>query len=215
MDNSFFSKFAPKEPKFFPLLRQMADITLTAAKLLVKSLEQSNHEKSVEYYKLIKEQEKAGDLVLSTTFDELNVSFITPFDREDINHLANELDNITDYINGSAKKIVLYRPKKMPESALTLAKYIQECGESVAILMQNLSSLRKNSTKIKENCELLRELENKADSTYEHFLIDLFNNEIDSKEIIKLTEIMGVLEKATDAADYVGKIVKNILVKYS
>ncbi|GHV36072.1 hypothetical protein FACS1894178_6840 [Bacteroidia bacterium] len=215
MDNSFFSKFAPKEPKFFPLLKQMAEVSVIAAKLLVESLEQSSYEKSVEYYKLIKEQEKRGDVLLTTIFEQLNVSFITPFDREDINHLANELDNVTDYINGSAKKIVLYHPKKIPGSALTLAKHIKECVDSVVILMNNLSALRKNATIIKTNCELLRELENRADDTYEHFLIDLFDNEIDSKEIIKLTEIMGVLEKATDAADYIGKIVKNILVKYS
>jgi uncharacterized protein Yka (UPF0111/DUF47 family) len=66
---------------------------------------------------------------------------------------------------------------------------------------------------MKEQCEKLHEIETAADNTYEHFLINLFENEKDSIEIIKLKEIMSVLEKATDAIDYVGKIVQTIIVK--
>jgi uncharacterized protein Yka (UPF0111/DUF47 family) len=215
MDNSFFQKFAPKEPKFFPLLRDMADVISSAADLIVDCVQTTTHDDAVRYYQLIKAQEKRGDLLLRVIFDELNVSFITPFDREDINHLANEMDDITDFINGSAKKIVLFKPKKIPTSALELAKQIKEGSDIITDIMSHINNLKSNGASMKEQCEKLHEIETAADNTYEHFLINLFENEKDSIEIIKLKEIMSVLEKATDAIDYVGKIVQSIIVKYT
>ena len=58
-------------------------------------------------------------------------------------------------------------------------------------------------------------IEKKADDVYEHFLIDLFENEKDAIEVIKLKDILHELERATDAAESVGKIIKTMIVKYS
>jgi len=82
----------------------MADVMLVASDLIIECVQNNNHEKAIEYYKKIKEQEKKGDALSSRVFDELNSTFITPFDREDIHHLADKLDDVTDYINSSAKK---------------------------------------------------------------------------------------------------------------
>jgi uncharacterized protein Yka (UPF0111/DUF47 family) len=78
-----------------------------------------------------------------------------------------------------------------------------------------LDVLKKSSKKIKEYCIELHDLENKADDVYEQFLIDLFENEKDAIEVIKLKEIMSELEKATDIAEQVGKIIQTIIVKYA
>jgi uncharacterized protein Yka (UPF0111/DUF47 family) len=75
--------------------------------------------------------------------------------------------------------------------------------------------LKKNHDAIKQYCAELKLVENKADDVYENFLIDLFENQKDAIEIIKLKEIMSELEKATDAAEHVGKIIKTIIVKYA
>ena len=81
--------------------------------------------------------------------------------------------------------------------------------------MAELDVMKKNSKNIKEYCLELKVTENKADDVYENFLIDLFENKKDAVEIIKLKEIMSELEKATDAAEHVGKIIKTIIVKYA
>ncbi len=215
MTNSFFSNFTPKEPKFFPILKEMADVILVASDLIIESVQNSDHEAAIEYYKKIKEQERKGDALSVRVFDELNSTFITPFDREDINHLADRLDDVTDYINSCAKKIVLYNPKKMPENAVILANMIKEGAIFIGKAVDELDVMKKNSKKIKEYCTELHRIENQADDVYESFLIDLFEKEKDAVEIIKLKEIMNELERATDAAEYVGKIIKTIIVKYA
>jgi len=215
MNNSFFSKFTPKEPKFFPILKDMADVLLVASDLIIECVQNNDHEKAIEYYKKIKEQERKGDLLSARVFEELNSTFITPFDREDIHHLADKLDDVTDYINSSAKRIVLYNPKQLPTSAFEIAKLIKEGAISIGKAVDQLDVLKKNSKKIKEYCQELKITENKADDVYENFLIDLFENQKDAIEVIKLKEIMSELEKATDAAEHVGKIIKTIIVKYA
>jgi len=213
--NNFFDKFVPKEPKFFPILKEMADVILVASDLIIECVQKGDHESAVEYYKRIKEQEKKGDALSVIIFDELNSTFITPFDREDIHHLADRLDDVTDYINSCAKRIVLYNPKQLPKEAIDLALLIKEGAVCIGKAVDELNVMKKNSKKIKEYCVELHNIENKADDVYENFLIQLFENEKDAVEIIKLKEIMYELEKATDAAEYVGKIIKTIIVKYA
>lgn len=213
--NNFFDKFVPKEPKFFPILKEMAGIILVASDLIIECVQKGDHESAIEYYKKIKEQEKKGDLLSAKIFNELNSTFITPFDREDIHHLADKLDDVTDFINSCAKRIVLYNPKQMPTSAVELALLIKEGAMCIDKSVDELDVLKKNSKKIKQYCNELHDIENKADDVYENFLIELFSKEKDAVEIIKLKEIMSELEKATDAADSVGKIIKTIIVKYA
>lgn len=215
MSTPFFSKLAPKKPKFFPTLKEMSSIILVASDLMIECVSQCDHDVSLELYKKIKEQEKRGDVLSNAIFDELNKSFITPFDREDIHHLANLLDDVTDYINSCAKRIVLYNPKRMPESAVSLAKLIKEGAVNIDKAVDVLGALKKDGEKIKRYCKKLHDIENKADDVYEHFIIDLFETEKDDIEVIKLKEIMQELEKATNAAEQVGKIIKAISVKYA
>ena len=215
MNNSFFDKFVPKEPKFFPILKEMADVILVASDLITECVKTADHDSAVEFFKKIKEQEKKGDALSAKIFEELNSTFITPFDREDIHHLADKLDDVTDYINACAKKIVLYNPKQIPESAVEIAKLIKEGAISIEKAVSELDVMKKNSHKIKEYCKELKVIENKADDVYNNFLIDLFENQKDAVEIIKIKGIMSELEKATDAADHVGKIIKTIIVKYA
>jgi len=213
--NNLFDKFVPKEPKFFPILKEMAEVILVASDLITECVQNSDHETTIEFYKKIKEQEKKGDVLSAKIFDELNSTFITPFDREDIHHLADRLDDVTDYINSCAKRIVLYNPKQMPKEAVELAMLIKEGAIYITKAVDELDVIKKQSKKIKEYCVELHNIENRADDIYENFLIELFAKEKDAIEVIKLKEIMYELEKATDAAEYVGKIIKTIIVKYS
>ena len=72
MLNSFFSKFTPKEPKFFPLLKSMVDVIKSATDIMIEFVEKGNHENAAEYYKRIKEEEHKGDILSNKIFDELN-----------------------------------------------------------------------------------------------------------------------------------------------
>ncbi len=215
MKNSLFDRFVPKEDKFFPLLSQMADAILTASNLIVDCVQSKSHAEALEYFKKIKEQERKGDSLETKIFEELNNTFITPFDREDINALSNRLDDVVDHINSCAKRITLYKPKNMPESGKLLAMLVRDSAEWLVKAVGELDNLKKNPEKVREYCEKLHEIESKADDIYEHFLIDLFENEKDATEVIKLKDILHELERATDTEEAVGKIIKTIIVKYS
>lgn len=215
MKNNLFDRFVPKENKFFPLLSQMADVILTASDLIIGCVQAKNHAEAVELYKKVKDQERRGDTLQAKIFEELNNTFITPFDREDINSLSSKLDDVIDHINSCAKRIMLYSPKSMPESAIQLAQLVRESGEYLVKAIDELDVLKKNPSKVHEYCNKLHDIESKADDVYEHFLIDLFENEKDAIELIKQKDILHELEKATDTQEAVGKIIKTIIIKYS
>lgn len=215
MKNNLFERFLPKENKFFLLLSEMADVIYLAADLTVECVQITEHEKIVEIYKKIKEQERKCDKLQGQIFDELNNTFITPFDREDIDHLSSKMDDVADNINSCAKRIMLYNPKVLPESAKELAILVRDSAKCLTNAIGELDMLKKNPIPIAEYCQELHRIENKADDVYEHFLIDLFENEKDAVEVIKLKDILHELERATDAAETVGKIIKTIIVKYS
>jgi len=215
MVNSFFSRFTPKETKFFPLFRQLSDVVMAASDLLVECTKTEDHAQHVEYYKKIKDQERLGDKLSHKIFDELNSTFITPFDREDIHMIGMHLDDVIDGINSSAKRIALYKPKVIPVEATDLATLIKECACILDKIMEELESLKTNSKQLKSYCKKLHDIENKADDVYENFVIRLFEDEKDSIELFKLKEILYEMEKTTDVAELVGKIIRTIIIKYA
>lgn len=215
MKNSLFDRFKPKESKFFPLLRNMADVITEASLLIADCVQATSHDEVVDIYKKIKEQERKGDDIEKTIFTELNDTFITPFDREDIVSLSETMDSVVDLINSCAKRIMLYSPKSIPESAKVLALLLQDAAGCIQSAFNDLPHLKSRGDKIKEACNKLNVIEGKADDVYEHFLIDLFENEKDAIEVIKLKDILHELERASDAAEMVGKILKTIIIKYT
>ncbi len=213
--NRFFQFFLPKETKFLTLLTSQIEDIVKASDLLIKFMNTPEHENRKLVYTQIKEIEKHCDTLTNQILDELNNTFITPFDREDIHDLASQLDDVLDLINGSAKRVILYQPKRMPDSMAELAKYIKKSAESLQIAIIELEKVKKNPTIVKQECRRLHEIENQADDVYEMFIIDLFENEKDAIELLKQVEIMQMLENSTDKAYRVSDVLKTIVVKYA
>jgi predicted phosphate transport protein (TIGR00153 family) len=215
MKNSFFSKFTPKESKFFPLLKELAEVANEAALQLIGCVESNNQAGSQAIFQSIRNLEHTGDNIILKIYDHLNTTFITPFDREDINNLSNGLDDIVDLIYGCAKRIAFYKPRYLPDQAIVLANVVKQSTEHILEAVDELDVLKKNPVIIKKRCEDLHNLESQADEIFQNFTIELFEKEKDAIEIIKLKEILNVLESITDQTDHVGKIIKTIIVKYA
>ena len=215
MKNSFFSKFTPKEPKFFPLLKQLSDVLSASSVLLVESLEHDLPTERADYYKQIKDMEREGDRLTHLIFDELSTTFITPFDREDIHDLASCMDDVIDGINSCAKRIAVYNPHPISESGKKLCNLIHQAALCIEKAMDELEIFRQKSSNLRECCAKLHEIENQADDVYELFVKKLFEEETDCIELIKVKEIMQELERTTDAAEHVGKILRSLIVKYA
>jgi uncharacterized protein len=213
--NSIFSFLTPKETKFFPMLNEMSDKLIEASLLLHKLLISTNRTESKEIYKQIKEVETSGDEQINLIFSELNDTFITPFDREDIHNLCERLDDVLDLINSSGKRIIIYNPKQIPEKTIQMSNLVIKGSQAVKAMVGELHTITKKPFYALDQCNHLHSIEHEADDVYEHFVMELFENEVDSIELIKIKEIMQELEKATDKLDAVGKIIKTIIVKYA
>lgn len=215
MKNSFFSRFTPKEPKFFPLLKQLSEILTASSELLVEGMKHDSPEKRAIFYKRIKDMEREGDKLTHRILDELGTTFITPFDREDIHDLASGIDDVIDGINSCAKRIAIYNPHPISESEKELSRMIQQEAEYIVKAMDELETFRQNPNTLRGYCSKMHDIENHADDVYELFITKLFEEEKDCIELIKIKEIVYELEKTTDAAEHVGKILRSLIVKYA
>ena len=109
-----FSFLVPKDRKFFPLFNEVADNLVATSELLIKLLGETNPGKRIEYIKAIHDAEHLGDDLTRKLLHELNVTFITPFEREDIHELAERMDSVVDLIHGAAKRINIYNVSGFP-----------------------------------------------------------------------------------------------------
>ncbi len=215
MQNSLLSRFTPKEPKFFDFFKKVSVINNDAAILLGEALKTNTIEERQDYFHRIKEKEHQADLVAHEIFEALETSFITPFDREDIQELSNRLDDVVDLINGSSKRMAIYNPKVIHPSIHKLGEIIIEGAKEIDKAIDMLPTLRKNKTNLKNIIEKLHRLENEADEIYEQAVTAIFANETNAIELLKNKGLLSELERTTDAAEHVGKIIGTIIVKYA
>lgn len=210
--NKIIQFLVPKEKKFFPLFEEAADNLEKAAILLNKLLLIYNTPEKAELTKQIKVLEEKGDHITHTIFDELNKTFITPFDREDVYKLNASMDDVLDYINDTALKTELYKPKDISPYALEMSEFIVQATREIKKAIGELKNL-KNPQNIHKTCIRINEIENKVDDIYHIAISNFFENESDAKELIKKTEVIKSLERATDKAEDVADVLKSIIVK--
>ena len=111
--NNLFTRGSSREKHFFPTYVKQAETAQIAAKYLKELVKSDDPEERKLLTRMIKKQETTGDELLREFYIELNGAFVTPFDREDMNALAMDLDKFLDFINHSAKTILMYNPKKI------------------------------------------------------------------------------------------------------
>jgi uncharacterized protein len=211
--NKVFQFFVPKEKKFFPLFEGVAENVEKGAILLNKLfLLVENEEEKLSLVAQIKKCEEIGDDFTHKIFDELNKTFITPFDREDIQSLTSSLDDVLDYINSCAKKMELYKVNSLPKNTLEMSELLIQASRELKIAIGELSNL-KHPEVIKKTCIRLNEIENQVDDLYYMAISYLFENEKDAIELIKQDAIISTLETATDKAEDVSDVLKSIIVK--
>lgn len=215
MQNSILSRFTPKEPKFVDLLKQVSAISIEAASLLGEALKTKTQEERLDYFHKIKDKEHEADVVANQIFEALELSFIAPFDREDISELSNRLDDVVDYINGSSKRMAIYNPYKVHPAIIKLSDLVIAGVRAIDKGINMLATLRNDKKALKEIVNSLHVLENDADEVYEMAIREVFAQEKNAIELMKTKELLSELEETIDAIEHVGKILKTIIVKYA
>lgn len=211
----FLQLFVVKEKKFYPLYKEQAGYIEKAADLLLQLLKEPDLEKQKSLYKEIKAYENQGDKITAKLYLELGQTFVTPFDREDINKLSSQMDTFLDFIHDSARRIVMYRPNTMYNTLLTIAEHITEDARILKEIMDELEYIQKRPQKINEKCVLIKTIEHTVDDLYEQFMYDIFANEKDAIELVKQKNIGQALEDATDRAKDIGDTIRGIIIKFA
>lgn len=162
--------------------------------------------------KAIKAVEKEGDEIVRRIMNELNSTFITPLEREDIHQLAHTMDEMIDYIDGVADRMYLYQVHQPDPRVLAQANILVKCS---AKLIELIRTLRKLDHKVvAQYASEIKELEHESDSNYRKMVSDLLNApDANPIEAIKLKEIYDKLEDCADFAEDVSNLVEGIVLK--
>jgi len=209
---NLFSFLVPQEKKFFDLFEKASSNLLETAIVLTKMVNTTDDSKRKELLREIERLEHIGDTVTHDIFTELSTTFITPFDREDIHALASAVDDVVDFIHGSAKRIELYKIKVPDANISKFAELIEKGGEELHKAILGLRDL-KNVDTIRAACVRINSIENHADDIFDNAIARLFEEKTDAIEVIKIKEVLSVLETATDKCEDAANVLETIIVK--
>jgi uncharacterized protein len=200
-------RLIPRDTKFFELFAELSTNLTDGAKLL-KSILADPRELAMRVNQ-VQAIEHRGDKATYAIITKLNQTFITPFDREDIHRLASSLDDVLDFVNSAALRLVMYKIHNPPPVSAELAGIIVLQCEALA---EGVSLLEKNG-QVMEHCEEVNRLEDMADNVSRRAIADLFEHEKDPIQLIKLKELYEVLEYATDKAEDAANVIEAIVLK--
>jgi predicted phosphate transport protein (TIGR00153 family) len=157
----------------------------------------------------LKDLEHRGDEMTHSILVKLNQTFITPFDREDIHALASAMDDVIDYIYAAGERLVMYKIGRAPAEAAELAGVIIRQTEQ---LQKAVASLEKHEN-VLQACVEINRLENAGDHLARTALATLFDHEKDPIALIKIKELIEVLETATDKAEDAANVLETVVLK--
>ena len=211
--DNFLQFFVVKEKRFFPLYIQSAENIVKAANLLVDIAKEEDPDERIVLAHRIKECEIAGDHITDTIVDELMNAFVTPFDRDDIHQLAEDMDTFLDNIRDASKKISIYQPKKPSHKLQEISRYILRDAEILLEMTQNFENMRKDIKKIDSLCDQMKEIEHIVDDIFESYMSTLFAKEPDAIELVKKKNVAQALEDTSDFAKSLSNTIRSIAVK--
>ena len=201
----------PRNYRFYDLFEESAHKLVAAAEVLADLLD---HFENVDMKTArMKELEHEADDVTHEIYRQVNVTFVTPFDREDIAALAQRMDDVMDFMEGATTAMRIYGISEPTPAARSLADLIRLQCLQIERAVANLRSSRKLKL-IPEHLREINRLENEADTLFLNASADLFQSEMKAVDIIKWRDIYDQLERATDSAEHVAHVLEGIVLKH-
>jgi len=198
----------PRERQFFVFFRDNAANLMEGLKTLDELLN-SSAAGFGEHAKKLRDLEHQGDEITHRINQELNRTFITPFDREDIYALASALDDVIDLAEEAADTIVLDRIEEITPEAQQMGDILLQIGRELIKAFDQLES-RKDMTSYWVR---IHDLENQGDHVTRQAIGDLFQNSTDPIYIIKWKDVYSLLEKTVDRTEDVANILESVTIK--
>lgn len=205
-------KLPKKEDRFYTLFNQSTELVCKTVKQLEELMKQNSVSQEDNDY--IHRLEHETDDVTTMLMEHLNATFLTPLDREDIYTLAQGLDDIADYAEGTAERMRLYRTNKPSLGAQELSRLVSQAALQIQKAFLNLNNITFKKSEILKATEELYKLESEGDRIYRQEVARLFEYEKDPIEIIKWKEILEHIETALDHCEDIADLLKGVVLKY-
>ena len=204
------SRFFPKDFNFFKLFEEQVSCAVDAARFFKEVVSRDGvSEDTLSKMGAIEHQ---ADEVAHTIIEQLNKTFITPIDREDIHTLTTQLDDIVDMINTIMSRMRIYGISGVNKNLVEFACVIEQSVQAVAQAIGGLRNI-KNVKAVFDACVEVNRLENVGDTIRDRVLMELFESQKDPIEVIKWKDIYQDAETVLDVCEDVAHIVDSIMVK--
>jgi len=204
-------RLLPRDERFFDLFEKAAGVVLAGAETLMQML--NDFDNAEQYRKRIGDLEHEGDAVIHAVMDKLNRAFVTPFDQEDIRAIASRLDDIIDFTQAAAERLLLYRVKQPYPASIELTGVLVQTVQQVQLVVGLLRDLS-NRRAIVEGCIEINRLENAGDHIYRAALGQLFEDG-DLLELMRWKEIIEQIEQSIDQCEDLADVIESVVVKHA
>ena len=207
------SVLMPRERQFFTLFNDHAALVVQGAAAMVEMLaDYSDNGRRDAFVAKIQALESAADEVTHQTVALMHNTFVTPFDRDQINKLIQRMDDILDLLQDTAESLKLYDVHNLTPEVSHLADLVQICCKRVAAAVTQLSSMD-NGPAILKICQEIDALETDADRVTQAAISRLFREEQDVRQLIKLKAIYELLELTTDKCQDVALVIEGVVLE--
>lgn len=215
--------FSRKDTEFFDLFLENAKFFHLGAVLLDDVIKDPN--KSLERIEDILGLESAADEVNEKIINKLNLSFITPIDREDIYAIAGELGNGIDMLQGALQRIIMYHAGHSTRRSPDLTKLLVDGTNELVKAFKLLSDVKNNQREILDAVHKVADYESKGDLIYRAEIGILFDEAVEaakehgaSRAVIHLIKWKDILEDVEEALDHTKKVsdmIRGVVMKYA
>lgn len=203
-------KFFPRDFNFFELFEKQVSCAVEAARFFKEVVSRGCvSEDTLSKMAAIEHQ---ADDVAHKIIEQLNKTFITPFDREDIHALTTELDDIVDMLNTIVSRLRIYNITGVDKNLVEFAVVIEQSVQAVARAVGGLRHI-KNVKVVFDACVEVNRLENVGDTMRDRVLVELFATTKDPIAVIKWKDIYEDAETVLDVCEDVANVVDSIMVK--
>ena len=203
-------RFFPKTHNFFDLFERQVSHAVEAACFFKEVV--SRGAITEDTLSRMTSIEHQGDEVAHDIIDQLNKTFITPFDREDIYALAKQLDDIPDMVNNIVGRLKVYDIRTVDKNLVEFSVVIEQSVRAVARAIGGLRN-HKNGQVVSDACIEVNRLENVGDAMRDMALSELFCTSKDPIAVIKWKDIYQDAETVLDVCEDVAHVVDSIMVK--
>lgn len=198
------------ENQILKILDDLASKSVETSEALLDYLDDLG---SLEKMEKVRRLESEADVFTRDIFAELNKTFITPLDREDMQRIASKIDDVIDFVDGIAARLYSYKIETPPAFSKVMVEELVKATKEVKYMVSKLRHIKSSQDMI-NHCRNTSDIEHTVDDMYRDAIRELFESN-DAIHIIKLKDIYESIESASDRCVDVADVIEDIVLKYT